>query len=385
MARVPEEAPASAARPARPDVVRVLLVGPSLDILGGQSVQLARLFDRLRGDDAVEVSFLPVNPRLPAGFRWLQRIKYVRTVATEVAYFATLIRRVPGSDVVHAFSASYWSFLLAPVPALLVARLFRRGALLNYHSGEAQDHLATWRSARLVRLAHRIVVPSAYLREVFGRFGHAALPINNFVDATSIPYRERHAPQPVFLSNRNLEPMYNVECSIRAFARVQRLYPGARLVVAGFGSDRSRLEALVSDLGLVNVRFAGRVPPDEMARHLDEADILLNSPDIDNMPLSLIEAQAAGLPIVSTATGGIPFIVKDGETGLLTAPGDDEALARAALRLLEEPGLAARIASAARSVCLSEYSWEAVAEKWVRVYRELAETGHAVTRAPANA
>lgn len=368
---------ASAAAVSQRARVRVCVVGPSLDILGGQSVQLARLLERLRGSDVVEVTFLPVNPRLPAGWRWLQRIKYVRTIVTSIVYVGTLVRRVPRHDVVHAFSASYWSFLLAPVPALLVARLAGRGALLNYHSGEAQDHLANWRSARLVRLAHRIVVPSEYLREVFAGAGLTALPIHNFVDPAVIPYRDRQVLRPVFLSNRNLEPMYNVACSIRAFARVQARVPEARLVIAGFGSQRALLEDLVSELALHNVRFAGRVPPDEMARYLDEADILLNSPDIDNMPLSLIEAQAAGLPVASTATGGIPYVVKHGETGLLVPPGDDEALAAAALRLLEEPGLASRLSTAARARCLAEYSWEAVAGQWVGVYREVAAASRA--------
>jgi glycosyltransferase involved in cell wall biosynthesis len=224
----------------------------------------------------------------------------------------------------------------------------------------------------LARLADRIVVPSGYLREVFARFGLQSEAIHNFVDADRIPYRERVELRPVFLSNRNFEAHYNVACSLRAFARVQERIPHASLIVAGYGSQRSALESLARELGLRNVRFTGRVSPDEMARLLDEADILLNSPDIDNMPLSLLEAQAAGLPIVSTSTGGIPWVVQDGDTGLLVPPGDDAAMANAALRLLEEPGLARRLTKAARQACLARFSWPAVEEAWVRVYRELA-------------
>src|SRR5690606_25357532 len=102
--------------------------------------------------------------------------------------------------------------------------------------------------------------------------------------------------------------LYNVSCSVRAFARIQAEVPDAELVIAGYGSDRGRIEALVRERGLNHVRFTGRVPHEEMGRLLHDADILLNSPDIDNMPLSLLEAQAAGLPIVSTSTGGIPYI-----------------------------------------------------------------------------
>lgn len=362
-------APTAAARP----VLRVCLAGPSLDILGGQAVQLDRLRRRLEEVPGLSVGFVPMNPRLPGPLRALQRVKYLRTVVTFAAYVASLVRTVGRYDVIHAFSPSYWAYLLGPVPAMVVARLARRGAILNYHSGEAGDHLARWPAAvSMARLAHRIVVPSGYLVEVFSRFGLAAQAIHNFVDVESIPFRVRASPRPVFLSNRNLEPLYNVACSVRAFARIQREVPGATLTIAGYGSQRPQLEALVAELGLANVRFAGRVPPEAMSRLLDEADVMLNSPDIDNMPLSLLEAQAAGLPIATTSTGGIPFIVRHELTGLLVPPGDDEALAGAALRILSEPGLAQRLSLAARAECVARYSWAAVEAEWVRVYRDAA-------------
>lgn len=362
-------------------VVRVCLAGPSLDILGGQAVQLDRLRRRLASVPGLQVGFLPMNPRLPGPLRALQRVKYVRTVATSIAYVASLFRSVRQFDVVHAFSPSYWAYLLGPVPAMVVARMFGRAALLNYHSGEAEDHLRRWPgTVRLARLAHRIVVPSGYLTEVFGSFGLRADAIHNFVDTDAIRYRERSKVSPAFLSNRNLEPIYNVACSIRAFARVQRVVPDASLTVAGFGSERTALESLVGELGASNVRFTGKVPPEDMAQLLDEADVLLNSPDIDNMPLSLLEAQAAGLPIVSTSTGGIPFIVRHDVTGLLSPPGDAEALAENALRLMHEPGLASRLGRAGREACKANYSWAAVEAQWVRTYTELAAEAGARSR-----
>lgn len=370
----PDDPAASISRDAtlgRP--IRVCLLGPSLDILGGQAVQLDRLLRGLRGSKGVEVGFIPMNPRLPGPFRALQQIKYVRTVVTSIAYVFSLFRQLRRYDVIHVFSPSYWAFLLGPVPAMAVGRLYGRGVILNYHSGEAADHLATWRTAiPLARLAHRIIVPSGYLREVFAGFGLSAEEIHNFVDTDAIPHRVRTRVRPVFLSNRNLEPLYNVACCIRAFGRIQSRVPSASLTIAGFGSERARLERLVAELGLTSVRFTGRVPPDEMAALLDDADVLLNSPDIDNMPLSLIEALAAGLPIVSTRTGGIPWIVEDGVTGLLVAPGDDSAMADAALRLLNERGLAESISRAGRAVCERSYTWAAVEPRWLHAYRDVA-------------
>ncbi len=355
--------------------LRVLLVGPSLDILGGQAVQLARLLEHFRGTPGVEVDFLAVNPRLPGPLGSLQRLKYVRTVATSIAYFAALLRRVPGYDVIHAFSASYYSYILAPLPALVVAKLYGKRTVLNYRSGEAEDHLSNWRRSAVPtmrRLADAIVVPSGYLVDVFARHGLRAESISNFVDIERLPHRERDAIRPVFLSNRNFEPLYNVRCTIDAFAAVQREVPNARLILAGEGSQRGLLEARVSELGLRNVTFLGRLAPDRMAAQYAEADVYVNSPDIDNMPGSVIEAYAAGIPVVTTDSGGIPYIVRHEETGLMVPKGDSAALAAASLRLLREPGLARRLSTQARAECLRLYVWPAVEEQWTALYAGLA-------------
>ena len=100
----------------------------------------------------------------------------------------------------------------------------------------------------------------------------------------------------------------------------------------------------------------------------DAADIFLNSSNIDNMPISILEAFAAGLPVVTTNAGGIPYIVADGETGLLVQREDHEALADRAIRLLEDPELADRIASKAHEQSRN-YRWVAVRKGWLEIYR----------------
>src|SRR5205085_7626281 len=158
--------------PAATRRLRVLVVAPSLDLLGGQAIQAKRLLDRLAAEPALEVAFLPVNPRLPGVLGKLQAIKYVRTVVTSLCYWAMLLSRVRRYDVIHIFSASYWSFVLAPTPAILVAKLYGKRAVLNYRSGEAGDHLQRWRRTALptIRMVDRIVVPSGYLVDVFAGF-----------------------------------------------------------------------------------------------------------------------------------------------------------------------------------------------------------------------
>src|SRR5215831_3056337 len=124
--------------------VKVLIVAASMDIVGGQAVQAVRLIEHLKQEPSVGVGFLPVNPRLPGFLRKLQSIKYVRTVTTSILYWLNLLRHVRKYDVIHVFSASYLSFLIAPTPAILVSKLYRKKILLNYHSGEAEDHLQHW-------------------------------------------------------------------------------------------------------------------------------------------------------------------------------------------------------------------------------------------------
>ena len=105
--------------------IRVCILAPSLDILGGQSRQAVRLTNGLRAEQSLHVDFIPHNPRLPRPLRFLQHIKYVRTLVTTLAYWTSLFTRLWRYDVVHVFSASYYSYLLSVAPAILVVKLYR--------------------------------------------------------------------------------------------------------------------------------------------------------------------------------------------------------------------------------------------------------------------
>src|ERR1700688_133182 len=360
--------------PAFSSRIRVLIVGPSMDILGGQAVQAKRLLDDLAGSQVVDARFLAINPRLPGPFRALQKIKYVRTVVTSIAFIATLVRAVPRADVVHVFSASYYSYLLSALPALVVGRAFGRGTILNYRSGEAEDHLAKWPVSRRSGAAFSslVVVPSGYLIQVFAQFGINAESIANIVPIESLPYRARRTFRPRILSNRNLEPMYNIACTIRAFAHVQHVHPDAELIIVGGGSQRGTLESLVRDLRLHNVSFIGHVPNAAMGEWYDRCDIYVNSSDIDNMPTSIIEAFACGLAVATTDAGGIPFVVADGHTGLMVPRNDDRALGGALLRYLDDQEFARRVTLAGRQECEARYVWREVQSEWESRYARLA-------------
>jgi glycosyltransferase involved in cell wall biosynthesis len=122
---------------------------------------------------------------------------------------------------------------------------------------------------------------------------------------------------------------------------------------------------------LDNVVFLGVVPHHEIGELYDAVDVYLNSPNFDCMPGSLIECFASGVPVVSTRAGGIPYIVTDGETGLLVDTDDHEALASRAIYLLENPSEARAIIERARRECV-RYTWAEIRPQWLALYERLA-------------
>jgi glycosyltransferase involved in cell wall biosynthesis len=216
------------------------------------------------------------------------------------------------------------------------------------------------------------VVPSRFLVDVFGRFGIEATEISNIVDLDRFAFRERVPLRPRIVSTRNFEGLYNVACTLRAFRIVQDRWSDATLTLVGGGAEEPALRALAGALRLRNVTFAGRVSPDEIARHYAENDVYVQTSNIDNMPTSILEAFASGLPVVSTRAGGVPAIVTDGVNGLLAPLDDDHTVAAHILHLLDDPALAQRLARAAHARCQT-CTWSAVREQWLDVYRRVSK------------
>ncbi len=348
--------------------LRVAIVAPSTRLPGGQAVQASRLLRAWQGDAAVEAWLLSIDSR--QALRVPARLKYARQVVATNLYMSRLAGEILRADLVHVFGAAYRAFLLAPLPALVCGRLCRRPIVFHYHNGEGPDHLRRSAVARVaIARATRIVVPSEYLVDVFERFGLRATAIANIVPCDEFTFRHRGAIAPRLLSTRNLHEIYNVACTLRAFRIVQDAAPQATLTIAGDGPKRPVLERLSRLLGLQNVRFVGRVDHAAMPALYAAHDIYIQTPDVDNNPNSILEAFATGLPVVSTAVGGVPTMVRAGEEGLLAPANYDRAISAHVLRLLEDPALVARLSAAGRLAC-SRYSWSAVRERWLAVYQE---------------
>jgi glycosyltransferase involved in cell wall biosynthesis len=351
--------------------LKIAMVAPSLGTLSGQAVQAKVHADCLRAE-GYEVQVVPINPPLPRGTGWIKRLRYIRTVANEGLYLPTL-RKLRSADVVHIASTSYWSFLLAPLPAIVAARRWGKPILLNYQSGEADDHLANWGSLvhPWLKMVDKIVVPSTFLRDVFARHGYQAEVIHNVIDTGRLRYRERLPLLPEFLSVRNFKPHYGVEHTLLAFAMIQTAFPAASLTMAGQGPQEAELKHLAQALALRNVRFVGSVDPASMVALYDAHSIFLNSSFVDNQPLSVLEAMASGMPVVSTGVGDIPNMIEDGESGTLIPVGDPSAMGKAGTLLLEQPDRAALMAQRAKE-SLTRYDWSNVGPAWAKTYRRLA-------------
>lgn len=351
--------------------LRVSIVAASLRYVGGQSVQADLLLQNWRDDPEVEATLIPIDPLLPRGLKWVNHIPLLRTFVREPLYLLELWRGLKHSDVAHIFSASYWSFLIAPAPALLMARLLGKKTVIHYHSGEARDHLHRFRSAaQILKKADALVVPSEYLVNVFREFGIAAKIVPNVVDVSQFSFRLRNPLRPYLVCTRGFHPYYGIDVVVRAFAEVRRALPESRLNLVGSGPLEAEIRDLVKKLNIPGIHFAGVASRDQIGGYYDRADIFINASRLDNMPVSILEAFAAGTPVISTSPEGMKYLVDHERTGLLSEPDDSATLAQNVIRVLGDAELASRLALNAQEE-LRRYSWGIVRKQWLNVYDSL--------------
>jgi glycosyltransferase involved in cell wall biosynthesis len=353
--------------------LRIALVGPQAPPAGGMALQTAQLAELLRADGA-QVEFVATNP--PYRPAWVGRWRGLRAVCRLLPYLAALWRACGRADLMHLMANSGWSWHLCAAPAIWVGWLRRVPVVVNYRGGEAPAFLA--RSAAVVRAsmarAAALVVPSGFLVEVFAAHRMPAQTVPNIVDRARFRPAAPADPDAAagdderILVARNLEPIYDIATALRAYARLRRERPQARLVVAGSGPEGDALRALAAGLGVADgVEFTGRIGRDEMAARLRASRVALNPSRVDNMPNSVLEALASGVPVVSTRVGGVGHIVEDGRSALLVPAGDDVAMAQALQRVLEDPALARRLREAGLAAAAA-YTWGQIGPRWQAVY-----------------
>lgn len=351
-------------------MMRVALVGPLPPPSGGMANQTLQL-SRLLSQENIEVETVQVNaPYTPA---WIGRVRGLRAIFRLIPYLANLWRAFGRADIVHLMANSGWSWHLFSAPAIWLARVRGIPLIVNYRGGYAREFLQRQSAIVAVSMkrAASLVVPSRFLHQVFDEFGLPSRVVPNIVDVERFKPPVRVGDRPhVILVSRNLEPIYDNATAIRSLRLLRQSLPDALLLMAGSGPEAENLKKLAEDMGLqFAVEFTGRIAAEDMPALYARAGIALNPSRVDNMPNSVLEALAAGVPVVSTNVGGVPFIVEHEKNALLVPPGDEVAMASAMLRIFQDAALAERLTAEGRKTAES-CAWPSVRDTLFQVYRD---------------
>jgi glycosyltransferase involved in cell wall biosynthesis len=347
---------------------RIALVGPLPPPAGGMANQTRQLAGLLAGEGlAVEV--VRTNEPPPS----LREVRGVRAALVTARFLPRLYRAVQRADYVHLMANSWWSFHLVATPTVRIARRLHKPVVLNYRGGEAADFFARqfrW-VAPTLRAADRVVVPSGFLKEVFAGYGVATTIVPNVVNLDHFAPAPDVVQEPHLLVARSLEPLYGIDTALRACALLHERGVPARLTVAGEGPEELPLHALARGLGIESrVQFTGQVDNAAMADVYRAARIVVNPSRADNMPISILEAMACGVPVVSTRVGGVPYLVADGRTALLVPPDEPLAMAEAVAGLHTDAAVYRQLREAGLQA-VAQYTWQEVRGRLFAVYASL--------------
>jgi glycosyltransferase involved in cell wall biosynthesis len=227
---------------------------------------------------------------------------------------------------------------------------FKKPVVLILHGGDLPEFSRRHpgRVKRLLSSAAAVTCPSPYLVSEMRHIRADLLLLPNPLDVPRYSYRERPPPLRRLGWLRAFHEIYNPALAVQALGRVRKEFADVCLTMMGpdkGDGSLQRTKQLARDMGLeAAVAFTGAIPKHEVPRRLSQADIFLNTSNFDNTPVSVLEAMASGLPVVSTNVGGIPYLLEDGKTALLVPPANAEAMSEAILRLLRKPDLAVSLA-----------------------------------------
>lgn len=242
-----------------------------------------------------------------------------------------------------------------------------------------------------IRHADRFLAPSAQLAELTVAIGAAPERVENIpngVDTEEFQPREGSAArgewgftpeQVLVLAARRLVKKNGMEYLLQAAPEFLATSPQARLVIAGDGPEEEALIQLAATGGVADrVHFLGNIARERLPDLVAMADIAVLPSLKEATSIAGLEAMASGKPLVGTAVGGIPEIIRDGETGLLVPPADASALAQALARLIRDEALRLRLGQAGRARAVAEFAWPVIAARTAEAYARAQE--HAKSR-----
>jgi glycosyltransferase involved in cell wall biosynthesis len=260
------------------------------------------------------------------------------------------------------------AFLWAEASCTVLRRL-GKPYVLTLHGGNLPG-FARRRPDRVRRLLQSgtvVTTPSEYLRDQMSSYRSDLRLLPNALDLTAYRYRRRSRPEPNLVWLRAFHEIYNPMLGPRVLELLRRDFPDLRLTMVGPDKGDGSLQRtrdLAVTLGVRDrLDLPGGVPKNQTPGWLDKGDIFLNTPRVDNTPVSVLEAMACGLCIVSTKVGGIPYLLEDRTDALLVPDDDPAAMAAAVRQILTDRALADRLSTHARAKA-EQHDWPVILPQW---------------------
>ncbi len=215
------------------------------------------------------------------------------------------------------------------------------------------------------------IAPSTFMQEQFKRFGYNnVVHIPNVLELHNYEMKRRSFDFPRLLWVRSFSKIYNPELAIETFSALKKVFPNTELCMVGPDSDGSLegVKKFAEDCQL-EVKFTGKLSKQEWIELSRDYNIFMNTSNFDNMPLSVIEAMALGIPIVSTNVGGMPFLIDDGVDGILVPANDSDAMANAIKNIIDNPEKTKlKVEKARRKI--EQFDWHRIKSKWLDVLED---------------
>jgi len=251
-----------------------------------------------------------------------------------------------------------------------LARIFNLKYIPILHGGNLPNRLK--KNPKLCQMvfanAYQNVAPSGYLRQAFQEAGFTnVIYIPNSIEIEKYTFKNRTELAPKLLWVRAFASIYNPEMAVKVLFELQRKYPNASLTMVGPDKDGSlNTTRAFADYINCKVNFTGQLSKEDWWQLASEHDIFINTTHFDNTPVSVMEAMALGLPVVSTNVGGIPYLLTDKENALLVPDNDVTSMMNAICSLLEDQEQAKNLALNARNF-IEQMDWKMVKEKWKKI------------------
>jgi len=281
-----------------------------------------------------------------------------------------LIKNRHRFDLVLLEVYSGLSLIIADV-ASFICKTFKIPLIMVLHGGNLPEFIEKYPrwTKRVLRRADKLVAPSPFLARKIGSHGFEIHIVPNVLKLDSYSFKERANLKPRLLWMRSFHSIYNPQMAVKVLAELRKSYPNATLSMAGVDKGlEPEIKEMVSESNLsAAVSFPGFLNAGQKAQAFSEADIFLNTNRVDNMPVSVVEACAYGLPVVSTNVGGLPDLISHGENGLLVKNENVGEMVESVKLLLENSDLAKKISLGGRA--LAECSeWTAVRALWEKLF-----------------